>query len=128
MGFKPTLQNGGQNANRESNRLEIVSRSKHYLPEGEVTMHRHVITDGSQTYTRVSKVEARKLFTAGKPFYVIAVKMRPGFPFSLGMVIDPVRYQDEGRGFDWMVSNFQYYNCDCNETGTYAAFYLVTAR
>lgn len=91
-------------------------------------MHRHVITDSAQRYDRISKAEARKLFTAGKPFYIIAHKMRPGFPFSLGMTIFPQSYQDEGRDFDWMVSNFEFYNANCHETGTYSAFYLVTER
>jgi hypothetical protein len=60
-------------------------------------------------------VEACKRFAAGKPFYIIAHKMRPGFPFSLGMTTDPKRYQDEGQSFDAMVRNFEFYNANSHE-------------
>lgn len=98
-------------------------------------MQRHVITDGSSRYTRISKLEARKMFDKGESFYIIAHKMRPGFPFSMGMTVnnrqDKDGYQhgiNEPRGFDSMVANFCYYNANCHETGTYAAFYVVTER
>lgn len=86
------------------------------------------IQDGNQLYTRVSKSKARKLFNEGKPFYIIAHKMRPGFPFSMGMTIFPPNYLEENKTFEWMVNNFEYYNANCHETGTYSAFYLVTDR
>src|SRR5665213_4368129 len=102
-------------------------------------MERYVITDGSSRYTRISKVQARKLFESGKEsFYIIAHKMRPGFPFSMGMTIDCAHYATENaerakydlkpEGFDSMVANFCYYNANCHETGLYPAFYLVSDK
>ena len=101
-------------------------------------MTRHVIADGASTFTRISKREARKLWTLGKPFYIIAHKMRPGFPFSMGMTIEPARikaerfatptYPNADSFFDATVCEFCHYNANCHETGTYAAFYLVSAR
>lgn len=93
-------------------------------------MQKHVITDGSSRYTRISKQVARKMFNAPdhRGIYVIAHKMRPGFPFSMGMTIFPKQYADEGIGFDSMVANFCYYNANCHETGLYPAFYLVTDK
>jgi hypothetical protein len=102
-------------------------------------MNRHVITDGAQRYTRISKAQARRIFESGKDsFYIIAHKMRPGMPFSMGMTIDCARYATENAerakygseliGFDSMTANFCYYNANCHETGTYAAFYLVADR
>ena len=102
-------------------------------------MERYVITDGSSRYTRISKFEARKLFEKGESFYIIAHKMRPGFPFSMGMTVDSARHNGESAasvaygnkditGFDSMVANFCYYNANCHETGTYPAFYLVTKK
>jgi len=83
------------------------------------------ITDSTTRYTRISKAEARKLFACGKPFYIIAHKMRPGFPFSMGMTIFQPTYKEEGRTFEWAVDNFEWHNANCHETGTYAAFYTA---
>lgn len=102
-------------------------------------MTKHVIVDGAQKYTRISKSEARKMFTEGKAcFYIIAHKMRPGMPFRMGMTIDTAHYLRENaeqhayglpeETFDKLVSNFCYYNANSYETGTYPAFYLVTER
>lgn len=89
-------------------------------------MNRIVFIDSATRYERISKIAARKLFAEGKPFYIIAHKMRPGYPFSLGMTIDPKRYQEESRTFEQLVTEFCWYNANCHETGTYAAFYLET--
>lgn len=75
------------------------------------------------TFTRITKREARKLFAQDKPFYIIAHKMRPGYPFSMGMTIHPTEYHAENRRFDQMVSNWNWYNASY-ETGYYPAFYL----
>jgi hypothetical protein len=42
------------------------------------------------------------------------------------MTIDPKRYQEESRTFEQLVTEFCWYNANCHETGTYAAFYLET--
>jgi hypothetical protein len=89
-------------------------------------MNRHVIVDGNTRYSRISKSAARNLFDAGKPFYIIAVKMRPGFPFSMGMTIDSQDHLAESGTFDSAVNNFEFYNANCHETGTYSAFYEVS--
>ncbi len=101
-------------------------------------MTRHVINDGASTFTRISKREARKLWTLGNSFYIIAHKMRPGFPFSMGMTIDPVHIKAERSLtptyptveslFDATVTEFCWYNANCNETGLYPAFYTVRSR
>jgi hypothetical protein len=101
-------------------------------------MTRHVITDGASTYTRISKREARKRWNKGETFYIIAHKMRPGFPFSMGMTIDPQHIKAEWSLtptyptveslFDATVAEFCYYNANCHETGLYAAFYDVATR
>ena len=88
-------------------------------------MNRIVISDRASRYTRITKLRARVLFATGKPFYIIAHKMRPGFPFSMGMTIDPLHYTAENVNFDAMVNNFSFYNCS-HETGAYPAFYSVS--
>lgn len=101
-------------------------------------MTRHVITDGASTYTRISKREASRRWLTEEPFYIIAHKMRPGYPFSMGMTIDPKHIKAERSLtptyptveslFDATVTEFCIYNANCHETGTYAAFYAVTPR
>lgn len=101
-------------------------------------MTRHIFIDGASTYFRISKREAKKRWETGEPFYIIAHKMRPGFPFSLGMTIDPKHVKTERSLtptyptleslFDATVTEFCYYNANCNETGTYVAFYDVRTR
>jgi hypothetical protein len=101
-------------------------------------VNRIVISDGATRYTRISKAKARKMFEAGKPFYIVAHKMRPGMPFSMGMIIDGSHYAKENaerakyqlsqETFDSVVTNFCYYNANCHETGTYAAFYSMSSK
>lgn len=89
-------------------------------------MTKLTITDAASRYDRISKQEARKLWDAGKPVYIIACKMRPGMPFSMGMNI----CRDEAGGwtdFQSVCNNFMFYNCSY-ETGYYPAFYTVTER
>jgi hypothetical protein len=89
-------------------------------------MNQYRISDSGTTYTRISKVKARKLHATGTPIYLIAHKMRPGFPFSLGMIMPDVeRMESESFTFDKYVRNFEWYNANCNETGLYSSFYTM---
>ena len=90
-------------------------------------MNNLIVDDGAVVYTRVSKVYARKLWASGTNVYVIAHKMRPGMPFSLGMIM----YSVENGGsepFDTWVNNFAYCNASCNETGVYCAYYTMKEK
>jgi hypothetical protein len=101
-------------------------------------MERYTICDKATAYTRITKSDARKMFNKGESFYIIAHKMRPGFPFSLGMLIDGAHYAKENaerapyglsqETFDTVVQEFCWYNANCHETGTYAAFYRMSDR
>ncbi len=102
-------------------------------------MNAITISDSVTTYTRISKRKAKELFDAGRVFYIIAHKMRPGMPFSMGMTIDGAHYARENaerakypsltlETFESVVRNFEYYNANCHETGTYSAFYLMSER
>ena len=83
-------------------------------------------------YRRISKRVARKRYQLGLNFHIIAHKMRPGFPFQMGMDVFPqfiantaiVAGEATQQTFDAMVNQFTYYNCS-HETGYYPAFYIV---
>jgi hypothetical protein len=101
-------------------------------------VNHYTFQDGATCYERISKQMARTMFDAGDVFYIIAHKMRPGFPFSLGMTIDGAHVRKErsttptyptpAHFFDATVTEFCWYNANCHETGLYAAFYRMTER
>ena len=70
-------------------------------------------------YTRITKAQARRLFTAGFPVYACPVNLRPGAPYNPEIKIEPC--QDL---FDGIVYRFEVYNCINSETGKYSAFYI----
>jgi len=86
-------------------------------------MIRMRFNDGTTYYDRVSKATARNMFETGKPVYAIAHKMQPGIPFNLGMTL---QRSGDRMEFETTVQEFCYYNANCRETGTYAAFYTMT--
>jgi len=94
-------------------------------------MTRNIITDKAYRYTRISKQAARKRFAANLPFQIVACKMRPGMPYAMDMLVDPEHIKAERDGavdaFDTTVEDFCYYNANCHETGTYAAYYVRSA-
>lgn len=90
-------------------------------------MRRYVIQDSATVYTRISKADAKRRFERGEPVVFCPVKLRPGFPFAPHCTVtrnDAEHYSGVDR-FDTRVNEFEYYNCGCNETGTYTAFYVA---
>ena len=68
---------------------------------------------------RINKSQARKLYAAGKSFWIVACNLRP----QCGILIGSSSFERMAEiPFDDMVNSFEYYNCS-NETGRYAAFY-----
>lgn len=72
---------------------------------------------------KVNKATARKMYKAGKAFWITACNMRP----ECGLYMQPSWIQSGFSGdFDRMINNFIYYNCD-HERGYYPAFYAEEA-
>lgn len=86
-------------------------------------MNRFVITAGTTKYTRISKRKARTLFEQGKAIQFCPVKLRPGLPFCPDMMFQ----KNQGMEFETALDFFEHYNCNSNETGYYAAFYITEA-
>lgn len=81
-------------------------------------------------WTRVSRVRARKLYDAGETIKICPVKVNPCneyYPMSLNInkndkfEVEPLEWELK---FDSRVNQFEWYNCNYNETGKYAAFYV----
>ena len=78
---------------------------------------KHYIVNG---YCRISKRTARKLFDGGLPVVLCPVNLRPQWN-TIATISNTIDDPD----FDKHVNAFEYYNCICNETGRYTAFYLM---
>ncbi len=68
-------------------------------------------------YKRIRKDEARRLYDDGVTVYLLPCKV---YPDDNHPWIKP--YRMDGRSFNQLVNEFEYYNCN-NETGNYTAFY-----
>ncbi len=98
-------------------------------------MNHHVFTDERARYTRISKAKARKLW-GQVDIALCPVNLRPGYPWAPHIVVPAAAireglvseydFERDEYTFDNMTSDFESYNCTCNETGKYAAFYLVS--
>lgn len=84
-------------------------------------MNQAKVFDGNIAYNRVSKATARKLYNEGKFIVFCPVKLHPFGEFRSSMMIQNTQ---EWKDFDHAVTNFEWYNCQLNETGYYAAFYI----
>ena len=72
-------------------------------------------------FTRINKIQARKLYAEGKTFYMCPVKLRPGKPWYPEVLITP-NPSDEYRSFEKDLNSFEYYNCN-SYSDQYTAFY-----
>ena len=85
-------------------------------------------------YTRISKKAALKKYVGGKTVYLCPVNINPENkwtpPFDLNrsrrekFVIDEIGLVNDFYNY---VNSYEYYNCNCNQTGRYAAFYIMEA-
>lgn len=85
-------------------------------------MNRVKAYDGKTPYNRVSKAAARKAFNAGKPVILCPVKLYPFGAWRPSCMIQGDQCSDT---FERLLENFIWYNCQLNETGYYAAFYIA---
>lgn len=71
-------------------------------------------------YKRITKWTAKKLYEMGKPILLCPVNLRPGGMWGIGCTIS----KEEGRTFEEILNEFEFYNCSNSETGYYTAFYI----
>lgn len=75
-------------------------------------------------YRRISKKAAEKRYNAGLTTIFCPVNL---FPFNrffpVSMEINRENINCNFQAFQTIVNEFEYYNCSCNETGYYTAFY-----
>jgi len=89
-------------------------------------MHRYTITDRATRFDRITKAQARKRWETNQPIHFCPVKLRPGGPWASGITIFPEPYKEREYTFEKTIIEFNWYNCQHNETGYYPAFYIET--
>lgn len=74
-------------------------------------------------FTRISKRRAENLYNQGETIYIVPCKV---YPSNDNHWIKPydIKLSNDIDSFDRVVSSFEYYNCNYNETGKYTAFYI----
>ena len=76
----------------------------------------------SNKYTRINKTKARNLFYENKYIYIVPCNVAPNYS---NQWIQPYMINNQaGRTFDQIINEFEYYNCNDNETGLYTAYYI----
>lgn len=68
-------------------------------------------------YVRTNKRGARSTYNKGQMVIITPCNMRPEY----GGIFD--KYIDEGRVFDSIVNEYEFYNCRCG-VGEYPAYYI----
>jgi len=74
-------------------------------------------------YRRVSKNEARNLFDAHEGFFIFPCKVLPSNQWGIGAKIEKNDFAI-GCDFDRLVDAYEQWNCQYNEWGKYASFYV----
>lgn len=82
-----------------------------------------------ETYKKVNKAIARKIYNHGLPVYLVPCKCRFVDPESdekswvTPLKISLLECEEEMNKFDRTVNSFEYYNCNA-ELGYYSAYYV----
>ena len=75
----------------------------------------------TRNFVRINKTEARGRYNRGEKIYVCPCKMDPENKWQKAVLLS--MQTTDGEKFDNAVNYFEYYNCQYNELGKYAAFY-----
>jgi len=76
---------------------------------------------------KVNKPTARKMYNAGKEVYICPCKVNPRNNWGIGHFFQKEEGDGFEQNFDRLVSHYEYYNCQYNELGKYAAYYVKEA-
>lgn len=74
-------------------------------------------------FKKISKARARRLFLSFKPFIMTASKISPQSELTVTIDEHVSRDYTTEDGFEQLVNEFRYYNCN-SETGRGVAFYV----
>ena len=76
------------------------------------------LLSGGKIYKRVDKRVARKLFDGGGIVYLVPCRANPCSDW-----VGLISIRKESAGFDTVINEFEYYNCN-TELGKRAAYYV----
>ena len=88
-------------------------------------MRKYSFTDhNGKTWERINKKQAKAAYNNGLTVIFCPVNMRPFTPWHLEIDVNKNFWSCDGLSFEQVLNEFEYYNCTCNETGRYTAFYI----
>ena len=89
-------------------------------------MNNYEFTINGARYVRASKSAAKRVFSRGDTVIICPVNLRPDSMWSPRVPIAHSNSSefDFDREFERYVNEFEFYNCTCNETGRYIAYYV----
>lgn len=73
-------------------------------------------------YKRINKAMARNEYNNGNSVFILPCKVRLDTGWILPYMINSSI--NDAESFDKIVNAYEYYNCQYNETGKYASYYL----
>lgn len=78
--------------------------------------------DKGFTFKRINKKQARAAYRSGLKVAFCPVNLRPGEPYHPEIIQDAKA--NGGTPWSDILNAFEWYNCNNNEVGRYAAFYI----
>ena len=93
-------------------------------------MRQFNFSDGDKNYKRIDKRTARRAYDAGLTVHFCPCNLRPfnRYGFGLDMDINKEFYNCDFKPFDYIVNEYEFYNCRDMETGKYTAFYIENKK
>lgn len=77
-------------------------------------------------YKRINKAKARKEYNNGNVVFILPCKVRFNNEWIQPCIVSKDFYDNED--FDKIANAYKYYNCQYNETGKYASYYIKEAN
>jgi len=87
-------------------------------------MNKYTFKSGAETFHRISKSAAKKAFQNGELLIMAPCNLIPNGYWKCGLRVQMGNALDKAS-FDEYVRNFEWYNCNSNETGLYTSFYSI---
>lgn len=86
-------------------------------------MNNYIFTSNGKKYKRIDKRIARKMYDAGHNIILCACNLRPFSQWHAETETN--KKQCDNTTFDYLVNQFEFYNCINSETGKHASYYTA---
>ena len=84
----------------------------------------NITAPNGATYRRITKAMAKRLYNDGLTVIVCPSNLKPFTPWNVEQPFNINDNDENASDFDKRILFFTFYNCNSNEAGHYAAFYV----